>query len=97
MMKFGKEDQIKEYLGRTKDGKVLKLNLMHTLGPTPGPNPGPTLGPTPGPTTRPTLGPTPGPTLGRTPGQTLGQTLGQPFCNFSIFIAMNAQPFTYVN
>ena len=39
-MKFGKEDQIKEYLGRTKDGKVVTL--------TPGQTPGQTLGQTPG-------------------------------------------------
>ena len=30
VMKFGKEDQIKEYLGRTKDGKVVALNLVHS-------------------------------------------------------------------
>ena len=59
MMKFGKEDQIKEYLGRTKDGKVVTLNLVYT--------PGSTLGPTPGPT--------PGKLLGQTPKQTPGPTL----------------------
>ena len=30
VMKFGKEDQIKEYLGRTKDGKVVALNFEHS-------------------------------------------------------------------
>ena len=39
-MKFGKEDQIKEYLGRTKDGKVVTL--------TPGQTPRQTTGQTPG-------------------------------------------------